>query len=70
MSRCRGCNKEIDVKWWTPLGRKVAILEDLCSTCLAWAEVAKLPGPLQPPSGKRQPNVSFVDELIEEKKHE
>lgn len=66
MCRCRGCNNEIEVKWWTPQGTKTPILEDLCNTCLAWAEVAKQPGPMPVPSAKRKPKLSFLGELASE----
>lgn len=66
MSRCKGCDKEIEVKWWTPAGTKATILEDLCSLCLAWAEVAKAPGPLLPPCGKRKPQLPFDVEVRRE----
>lgn len=51
---CRGCDCEIDVKWIKPDGAEEPLLEDLCSKCLAWAEVARAPGPLKPPSMKRR----------------
>ena len=57
MCRCRGCDVEIEVKWWTPAHTKTPILEDLCNTCLAWADVAKENGPLPEPDTKRKPYV-------------
>lgn len=39
--RCRGCDKCIEVKWWSPPGDDGVhlphILESLCNTCLGWA---------------------------------
>lgn len=64
MSRCRGCNKEIEVKWVQPEGCKKPILECLCYTCLWWVDVAKSKEPLQPPNARRKPRepaVEFAD---------
>lgn len=60
MCHCRACDKEIEVKWWVPVGTKTPILENLCHECLAWAEIAKSPGPLLPPGGKRKPLPPFL----------
>jgi hypothetical protein len=35
--RCRGCDREIEVKWHQPAGAEAPILEDLCSLCLPWS---------------------------------
>lgn len=62
MSRCRGCDHEIEVKWVSPPGSPEPILENLCNTCLAWAEVAKSSEPLQEPNAKRKP--SYEKEIL------
>lgn len=61
MCRCKGCDKEIEVKWYSPAGTKLSLLEDLCNTCLAWAEVAKANGPLPTPSARRRPTPPFLE---------
>lgn len=41
--RCKGCDKTIDVKWrsvTTEEGKDIILMEDLCSYCLLWADVA------------------------------
>lgn len=41
--RCKGCDKTIDVKWRTVTteeGKDIILMEDLCSYCLLWADVA------------------------------
>ena len=41
--RCKGCDKTIDVKWrsvTTEEGKDIVLMEDLCSHCLLWADVA------------------------------
>jgi hypothetical protein len=35
--RCRGCNRDIEVRWFQPEGCDAPILEDLCSTCKSWS---------------------------------
>ncbi len=54
MSRCRGCDREIEVKWIQPAGCEAPILECLCSECLLWADVAMGKGNVQPPDGRRK----------------
>lgn len=41
--RCKGCDKSIDVKWrsvTTEENKDIVLMEDLCSSCLFWADVA------------------------------
>lgn len=56
MSRCKACNKEIDVKFILPDGAGSPLLESLCYECLLWADVAKQQATLNPPTGRRKPN--------------
>lgn len=35
--RCKGCNRDIEVRWWTPEGCDAPVLEDLCNTCKGWS---------------------------------
>lgn len=35
--RCKGCNRDIEVRWWTPEGCDAPVLEDLCGHCKRWS---------------------------------
>jgi hypothetical protein len=35
--RCRGCDREMEVRWHHPEGAETPVLEDLCSYCLPWS---------------------------------
>jgi hypothetical protein len=62
LSRCRGCNKEIEVRYIQPEGCKHPILEDLCTVCLYWVEVAKGNSLLLPPNARRKPKEPAIYE--------
>lgn len=36
--RCKGCNRDIEVRWWTPEGCDAPVLEDLCGWCNSWSK--------------------------------
>lgn len=61
MCHCRACDNQIEVKWWIPAGARAPILEDLCNTCLAWADIAMANGPLQEPTQRRKPKENLYD---------
>lgn len=62
MSRCRGCNKEIEVRYVQPEGCSKPLLECLCHVCLWWAEIAKGKERLQPPNARRKPREPVIYE--------
>lgn len=63
MCTCRGCDVSIEVKWHQPPGATKPVLENLCNTCLAWAEVAKGKEPLAEPNARRKPReVTLLEE--------
>lgn len=35
--RCKGCNRDMEVRWHQPEGAPEPLLEDLCNLCKGWA---------------------------------
>ena len=55
MPKCKACDNDMEVKYVVPVGCTNAILENLCQKCLVWVDIARKPGPLKPPLGRRRP---------------
>jgi hypothetical protein len=55
MPTCRGCDRDIEVKFVAPQGAQSPILENLCPVCLSWVDVAKGDEYLLPPTARRKP---------------
>lgn len=52
---CKACDREITVKWVTPIGASKPMLESLCNTCLMWASIAMQVGEPTSQNARRKP---------------